>query len=128
MGPQEGEAPLRNQEDSGEGVKVSGIHMVVLMGPVGRSLSEKLRELAPVQTSSRNTENNHILLIIAKENTLRLQLNYVRTELAGSAGALSLGLGFPASLGGDETGLQAREALAVEDPCSPVLRGVTTLA
>lgn len=68
--------------------------MVVLMGPLGRACQKNYGELAPVQTSSRNTENNHILLIIAKENTLRLQLNYVRTELAGSAGALSLGLGF----------------------------------
>lgn len=68
--------------------------MVVLMGPLGRACQKNYGELALVQTSSRNTENNHILLIIAKENMLRLQLNYVRTELAGSAGALSLGLGF----------------------------------
>lgn len=45
-------------------------------GPVCQKSSG---ELATVQTSSRNTENNHILLIIAKENTLRLQLNYIKT-------------------------------------------------
>lgn len=52
---------------------------MLLVGLFERACQKSYGELAPVQTSSRNTENNHILLIIAKENTLRLQLNYIKT-------------------------------------------------
>lgn len=71
-------------EDSGlrtqvKGVKQVLVNPVLLVGLFGRACQKRYGELAPVQTSSRNTENNHILLIIAKENTLRLQLNYIKT-------------------------------------------------
>lgn len=52
---------------------------MLLVGLFGRACQKSYGELALVQTSSRNTENNHILLIIAKENMLRLQLNYIKT-------------------------------------------------
>lgn len=97
-------------------------------GPVGESLSELHLQGSWLQFRHlQDTENNHILLIIAKENTLRLQLNYVRTELAGSARLYLSGSGFsqPGRWRDGPAGPAA--ALAVEDPAA-VLRGVTTLA
>lgn len=69
---------IRRTQDEGEKSRV-GTPTVLLVGLFGRACQKRYGELAPVQTSSRNTENNHILLIIAKENTLRLQLNYIKT-------------------------------------------------
>lgn len=76
------------------GAGEASVHPGCLAGLCGRACQESYGELALVQTSSRNTENNHILLIIAKENTLRSQLNYITTSPAGWLGLYLSGSGF----------------------------------
>lgn len=82
LGGLEGRGPA--QESGGrrlrrEKKKTVGKPTLLPVGLFGRACQKPYGELAAVQTSSRNTENNHILLIIAKENTPRLQLNYIKT-------------------------------------------------